>query len=162
MNRFEQVAIRKFFHVGGQGGAEKERLSILWALAKYSFDIGTETDIEHAICFIENHAPKASQVKRTTLDVIDDASRRPDDDLHAFAKFPGLAIEVLATGNLERGSRTPFREFHKLPVHLGCEFPSGYQDQGLWRGTKSKRIELFQDRDSKRGRFSCSGAGLAD
>jgi len=129
-------------------------------LARDFFDdaahIGKETHVEHAIGFVEHEEFDVLKVAGALLDVIEEASRRGDDDVGAVLQGLGLAAIADTAENhghfeLGKAGIIPKRSFD-----LGGEFARGFENERA-RATAGF-AEFGENREGKGS--SLAGAGL--
>lgn len=92
-----------FLDPGGNSGGEHEALE-LWVATLSSFDcvhnlfdVLLEAKVEHLISLVKNGKSKTSEVKVSTLHVINDSTAGSDEDVDTTSKLVGLLIDVSAT-----------------------------------------------------------------
>ena len=81
----EKVAVGKIPNPLVERRAQEHRLSIFRTSTQNTLDARTKSNVEHPVGFVEHHTPDPTEPQRTALDVIDHASRGPDDHLDAVA-----------------------------------------------------------------------------
>ncbi len=74
-------------------------------LAEDPLDVGPEPDVEHPIGLVEDDVDDVSEIERPSLDVIEDAAGRADDQVDALMQGPDLPLDRLAAENPADGDR---------------------------------------------------------
>ncbi len=157
---FDHVFLGEPEDVGGHGGGEEECLSVCGTVSEDAFDIGTEADIEHPVCFVEDSDGEIFEVEMSTAHEIDDSTGCSDDDLSA-----GLDIVDLASG----GSTTDCEceadgassgKSAGFEADLFAEFAGGCENEHL--NFRHTAIDLFERGQHEGCSFSGAGACLSD
>ena len=98
-----------------QRGRKEQIESLLrgWHPSQDVSDVLDETKVKHAIGFVQHYDLYAFQVKNLLLEIIDQSSRRPDQDVDASAE--AFALFVIAGAAVNE----PQFETRCLAQHLG-------------------------------------------
>src|SRR5450830_994834 len=117
---------------GRHGGREQRRLMAFRCFFQDAFDVVDKAHAQHFIGFIEYQRFQLGQVERTLVQVIDDATRRTDDDMHAAAQgrqLRAIALTAVDRQHVEAGnvSGVHLERFGDLDG----QFARRCQDQGL-------------------------------
>ena len=125
-----------------------------------AFNVGSEADVEHAIGFVEDDVNDVAHEEGFSLDVVDYASRRADDDVNTLAERFQLAIDRLAAVEAADMDVATLGEFLEFADDLLDQFPRGSEDHGL--RARTARLEHFDEGNRERGGFARPRFGLAD
>ena len=77
----------------GHRGREEQRLTRKRREAENAFNVGDETHVEHAVRFVDDHNLHASQEQFASLNVIEQTTRRCDQNVDAFIDQAVLLFE---------------------------------------------------------------------
>ena len=145
----------------GHGGREKDGLAFFRRGLEDLLDIFAEAHIQHAIGLIKNDHLNLVQAQRATPDMIDQAARSSDDNLHAFLQLVELPLVGSAAIDWHRmDAPLECRKLVDLVRHLGGQLARGTEDQNLYGLVR--RIAFFDRGDCKSSCFSRTGLRLAD
>ena len=75
----DHVALCESFDAGGNCSAQQKRLSLLGAATQDFFDVGTKSDVEHAVGFVEHNGQQFFKNQRTAGQVVQYSSRCAND-----------------------------------------------------------------------------------
>ena len=112
-----------------------------------------ETDVEHAIDFIEARELQLLVGEQSTLVEVHHASRSSNDDLRALLELRDLFADLLPAIDRNRLHIRKATEFLKFLRNLHREFARGHKDE---RGDWARWIEGVQ-----KGKSECSGLASA-
>ena len=158
--RVIHVPFRQFPNVVADGRGEKEGLAGLRSASKDAFDVGPEADVEHAVGFVENDVNDIAHEEGFSFDVVDDSSRRADDDIDALAERSQLSIDRFSAVEAADVNVATLGEFLELADDLLDQFPRGSENDGL--RARAARLEHFDDGNGERRGFSRARFCLAD
>ena len=142
------------------GGTKQHRLTIFRTPAENFFDGRANSDVEHAVGFVEHDAPEIIEDQRTSLNVINDSPRRTDHDFDAPTKFLDLSTDGFATVDCQRARSCAVGQLANFLVHLHSQLSRRTEDQGLGIGCFTGRIEQVDNRDCEGCRFTGTGLSL--
>ena len=96
-----QEDLGNFLNPLRDSGGKHETLE-LWRASTFDrvhnlFDVLLEAKVEHLISLVKNGKSKTSEVKVSTLHVINDSTAGSDEDVDTTSKLVGLLIDVSAT-----------------------------------------------------------------
>ena len=91
-----QVGLRDALDGRRHGRREQRGLARLRGLLQDRLDIVDEAHAQHFVGFVEHQGPQLREVERALFEVIDDAARRADHDVHAARKRGELRAVALA------------------------------------------------------------------
>ena len=115
---------------GGNGGRKHHGATIIGCGGQDKFQILAEAEIEHLIGLVQHGGAQAGQIERAAFDMVAQAARRADHDMHAAfqrALFGAVIHAADAGGNLGPGfGIEPF----KFTRDLQGQFARGGDDQG--------------------------------
>ena len=117
---------------GRHGGREQRRLMAIRRFFQDAFDIVDKAHAQHFIGFVQYQRLQLGQVERTLVQVIDDAARGADDDVHAAAQgrqLRAIALTAVNRQHVEAGNvgGVHLERFGDLDGQFACRC----QDQGL-------------------------------
>ena len=108
-------------------------------------DVGDEAEIEHAIGFVEYDGLCFAQFEDVLLEVIDDASRRADQDIDTALEVTALLLVIHATINHGDAQPRVLTELYRVLVNLDGELACRRDDQCADRSrAASGRGGVFQ------------------
>ena len=117
---------------GRHGGREQRRLMAIRRFFQDAFDIVDKAHAQHFIGFVQHQRLQLGQVERPLVQVIDDAARGADDDVHAAAQgrqLRAVALTAVDRQHVEAGNvgGVHLERFGDLDG----QFARRCQDQGL-------------------------------
>ena len=129
--RVVHVLVGQLQHAMRQRGREQHGLALLGLgqPAQDEADVGDETEVEHAVGFVEHHGLGVAHVEHVLLEVVDDAAGRADQHVDAVLQRLALFFVVDAAkyhGNPETGVLT---QHLRVIEDLHGELARGRQDQ---------------------------------
>ena len=161
VDRILQVAIGDPAHLLGHGGREQGRLAAAGRLRQDPLDVLDEAHAQHLVGFVQHDQLQRGQVQRAAPQVVHDAPRRADHDLHAAAQALQLFLDRLpAVDRQHAHGAEPAGVGVQGLGHLDGQLARGGQDQRLHRAGVG--VELLQDGQRKGGRLAGAGRRLAD
>ncbi len=92
----------RFRHRGGQ----QQGLTLLRAVLQNAFNVRTEADVQHAICFIQHDDLQLVQLKNTATQQIDNSARRSNDSLSTVFELSNLGVDRSAS-DAQRKANAP-------------------------------------------------------
>ena len=147
--------------LGRHGRREQGDLAGRRGLLEHRFDIVDEAHAQHFVGFVEDEAGQFGKIERTAFEVIDDAARRADDDVHAAAQASELRTVGLAPVDRQH---VEARDMRGIALEgfgdLDRELARRRQHEGLRPGLA--QVEPVQDRQGERGGLAGAGLGLAE
>ena len=158
--RLLHVALSESFDRSWQRGGQEQRLSIRRAAPQNSLDVGTETDVQHSVGFIEDDDFQMVQDETATLHQVNHTTGRSDHDLSTTLQLIHLSSERSSTDAAGRRNFVIGRESDGFVGNLLAEFSCGSEDQRL--SPLIVEVHSFQDRQDKRCCLAGTGAGLSD
>ena len=146
---------------GGKVALNKQCLFLFRTTPQNFFDVRAEADVQHPVCFIEHHEPELINIQRATIEVIDHAAGRADDNVTAPLQFVYLAFNRFAT---IQTNGFDFGRSHssKFVFDLYGQFARRRENQRLRLRINNRHVQLFEDRDRERGGLSRTRSCLAD
>jgi hypothetical protein len=144
-------------------GREQPGLAILARqVTEDALDRGQEAHVEHAVGFVEDQHFDVRQVDAATLEVVDQAARRGDDDFDATTQGIDLRLHADAT---EDGGRT-HAEVLAIGAHAFVHLRREFTRRGQHQRTRRLRLRLAALGDiemveqGQRERSRLAGTGL--
>ena len=123
------------------------------------FHVFNKTHVQHFIRFVQNKVADIVQLDRPPADMIQQASRRADDDLHTALQGANLPFNRLAAVNgnyFDAFIKANLRDFFR---NLDCQFTGGAHNQRL---NMPAVFNPLDNGNAKRSRFPCAGLCLPD
>jgi hypothetical protein len=124
-----QVALRQLLDLGGEGGGEQQCLARLGQVAQDALQVGQETDVKHAVGFVEHDVFDLAEVAVLDLDVVEQPARRGDQHLDTALEFSRLRRHVDAAKDAGHSQLAVLGIRAHVGGHLIGQFPRGSQDQ---------------------------------
>jgi hypothetical protein len=93
-HRVVQQAGRQFANFRREGGREHQVLALLGQQRDDLADVADEAHVEHAVGFIENENSIPDKVDRALLHVVEQATRRGNQNIDAAAQVGDLRIDA--------------------------------------------------------------------
>ena len=123
-------------HPARDRGREQTQLDVVLArgadVVKDGVDVLLEAELEHLVCFVEYDRLEVVEVNVATLDVVEDAARRANEDVDTVAKLSRLVIDADATINSEYFELVfVVFDFFELSAHLQGQLSRGREDDSL-------------------------------
>ncbi len=134
-HRIPHVVPGDALDVRGDGGREEQSLAIRGALPNDAPDIGQKAHVQHHVGFVQHQHLDRVQRQRTPAEVIEDASRRSDDDLHTLLESRDLPVDALAPVHGQDFVPREQSELVHLLGDLHGQLPRGRKYQRLHDGT---------------------------
>ena len=131
MHRLDHVALRESQDRRRHRGREQQRLPCRRAAAKDAFDVGAETDVEHAVGFVEDDEADVVEADGAAREVVEDAAGRADDERTTAFEGVELLADALAAVDGDGAAIGMGREFGGLFGNLDDEFAGRRQDDAL-------------------------------
>jgi len=126
-------------------------------------DVVDETQIEHAVGLVEHHDLDGLEIEHMLFEVIDDAARRADQNVHAL--FQLLALTVIPGAAIDQAQTQPGVRHQQqcVLVDLNGQFAGRRQYQGArlrLDATTARRVaqQMIHGREQEGG--GLAGAGL--
>ena len=158
LDRVVQVFRGELADGGRHSGREQRHLLVLGGLSQDPFDVLGEAHVEHFVGLVEHQIVEVGEVESALLEVVDDAARRPDDDLRAALE----SSELRAVGGAAVDGQHVDRQVSTVTTErlgdLQRQLAGGRQHQRL--GGLVGGVDLGQDRGGERG--GLAGAGLRE
>ena len=127
-----------------------------WDVRHDQFDIVHKSHIKHLVGFIEHDGIDLAELQNSSIDQIDDSSRRADNQVVEVAEITDLHVDIGAADTNNRIEAEAFRENSEFLVNLEGQFAGRGQDKDLLFLV----ADLFvNQRDEKGGCFSGAGVG---
>ncbi|MCW0435410.1 hypothetical protein NB723_000374 [Xanthomonas sacchari] len=147
-----------------EGGREQQGLPVLLGqLGEDALDRRQEAHVEHAVGFVQHQDLDARQVHAAALEVVEQAARAGDQQVHAAAQRVELVAHAHAAVDGGAGDAQVLAVAAQAVVDLGGQFAGRGQDQrarlaraGAHRLRRSAQV--LQQRQAERG--GLAGAGL--
>ena len=96
--------------------------------------IGVETDGKHAVSFVKDEDTDAGKIKRMAQNMVQNTSRRADDELSAPSEPVELFFVAHAAVQRDAGDAGSFKKAGGFVFHLQGELPGGHEDEGFGPG----------------------------
>ncbi len=160
LDRIFQQALGKVLHgVAFQRGGEEHSLLTPARLPGDVLDILGETQLQHAVCFIEDQRLYGAAVKVLFFDVLHKAAGCGDHDILVFAEYFGVVHIGYATGDGGDIQMGIYRQLTGVLGHLRCQLAGRRQDKNTRRsGFLTWKIDqVLQRRQQIRCRFTRAG-----
>ena len=110
----------RFWH----GCGKKQGLPCIRCSRHNKINIVNEAHIQHLIRFVEDDGGKMAQVDGAALHMVNETTRRGDDDLRAFAQTAQLAFHILAAVNRQSLNGCKLRQMIEFLCDLHSQFTS--------------------------------------
>ena len=139
---------------------EQQCLTVFGAFSEDLLDVGAETDVEHAIGFVQDNRLQFRQIQRPSAEMVEQSARRPNHNVDTpLESFDLLANRLSA---IDRGTdnTSPEGQFVNFFTDLDRQFSRGDQDECLRAARFTSRSESIENRNRKRRRLSCTGPSL--
>ena len=141
-------------HAVGHGGREQERAPGLRHVANDRLDLRTETHVEHAVRFVQDQRPDVVELGVTTLQVVDEPTRRGHDDLEPLGQCVILRAVLHAAEDGVATDVGALAQLLRIVRNLLCQFPGRAEHQHL---QPAPGLYLFQGGEHEPARLSSSG-----
>ena len=162
------VLVGEFQHALRERGREQHRLAVLGRrqAAQDVADVGDETQIKHAIGFIEHHDLRMTQVIYALFEIIDDATGRADQHIDAIGKLAALLVVVDPAEHHGEWQAGVAAEHGRVLVYLHREFARGCHHQRAHRSGRATGVgglgqQRLIQRHQKGGSLAGAGLGLS-
>ena len=161
--RIAQQAVRQRADLLGERRREQQVLPIGRQRGQHAADVADEAHVEHAVRLVEHQVAHLGEVDRALVDVVEQAARRGDDDVHALAQRVDLRPRADAAEDQDGALVQVAAEVLERLAHLGGEFAGRHQHQQA-RCARTARVRLIlgealQQRQCKRRRLAGAGLG---
>ena len=123
--RFAHVAVSQPLHRCRHRRAQQQRLTLPGTAAQYFFNVGSETDVEHPVRFVQNHTFQILQIERSASDVIEQSSRCTDNNLCAATQLLDLPPYRLTAVKRNTGNSAPTCQLLYFGVYLHRKLTGG-------------------------------------
>ena len=145
----EQLSLLRLAHVlGGQSlhrwrqrGTQQQRLPLARTASQDLLHIGAKADIQHAIGLVQHDAVDGVQRQCAPTEMVEHASRSPDDNLDAALQLGDLAPQGSSAVDGHAANSLTLGQFAHFVLHLHGQFARRDQDQGLGILTAVIRVE---------------------
>ena len=148
-NRILQKLRGEFLDFGWHGGGEEQGLPREWHHFHYPLDIGDETHVEHAVCFVDDKDFNACHQQFAALEMVEQAAWCGDQHINSAVELAKLVFKR------DTADQQCNREFVVDAVaveaflNLCCKFAGWLQDQRAWHSCPC--AALFEAR--KHGKY---------
>ena len=160
--RVVQQALGELADLVGEGGREQQVLALLRQQCEHLADVADEAHVEHAVGFVQHQELDAREVERALADVVEQAARGGDEDVHALLQRADLRVDVDAAEHHQRSERQMLAVGLHRFFHLGGELARGGEDQAARAAGRVRvgvgRSQHVQQRQREAG--GLAGAGL--
>ena len=123
------VAAGEFLNLRADGCTDKDRLRALLHGAEDLADVLPETNVKHAIHFVQDHYLELVVRQQAALVHVHDATRRSNDDLWVALQRLRLRAHRLAAVHRNSLNSSVSAEFLNFAADLDCQFAGRYQHQ---------------------------------
>ena len=165
--RLVHVLVREFEHAMAQSRGEQQTLPpiALRQTAHQETHILDETEVEHAIGFVDHHDFDGAERKHMLLEIIDETAGRGDDDVHTVTQLLTLLIVIDAAINqcgLQAGVAA---DIFEILVDLDRQLARRRDDEcariiRAALGKRGLRQQSIEHGDEKRCRLARAGLRL--
>ncbi len=150
----------------GKGRGKHQVLPLLRQPCEHLADVVDEAHVQHAVRFVQHQDFHCAQIQAALLHVIQQASRRGHQDVHAAAQALDLGLDAHASEHDHRGkSRVSAIGAHR-GLHLGCKLPGWRENQGARPMARRVRVrgveQALQDGQHETGGLTGSGLGRGE
>ena len=161
LDRVLEVLLRDPADLRRHGRREQRDVLAVGGVGEDRLDVLGEAHLQHLVGLVEDEEAQLAQVERALLEVVHDAARRADDDVHATTQRGQLHAVALAAVDRQ----------HAHALHVGGVLLEGLRDlerELTGRGQDEclrrllREVELRQDRQGERGRLAGAGLGETD
>ena len=148
--------------IGGRHRRREQRdLPLRRRLLEDPLDVVDEAHAQHLVGLVEHEVRQRRELQRAALEVIDDAARRADDDVHAAPQAVQLRRVALAAVDRQHVKAGQVRRVALERLgDLDRQLARRHQHQRLRRALL--HIDARQDRQRERGGLAGAGLRLAD
>ena len=149
------------FDLRRHGGGKQRGVALARAFFHDAAHVGQKTHVEHPVGFVEHEKFHLVQAQRALLQMIQQPSRRGDDDVRAGLQFIVLLAVTDAAeddGGFQIGEA---REIVKRGFHLRGEFARRFEDEHA-RAGGVVLAELGKNGQRERGGLAGAGLRAAD
>ena len=123
-----------------------------------TFDIGDEPHVEHSVRFVDDQNSDIAEQQFSTLEVVEQASRRGDDDIDAAIDLPVLFVERDAADQQRRRELSMLAVDREVLGDLIGQFPRRFEDQRARHpGPGAARGQHVDHRQGEGGRLARAG-----
>ena len=145
----------------GEGGREQHGLAVLLGqLGQDALDRGQEAHVEHAVGFVQHQDLDARQVHAAALEVVDQAARAGDHQVHATAQRIQLVAHADAAVDGGAGNAQVLAVAPQAVVHLHGQFAGRRQHQGA-RPARGAALDFLRGGGQVLDQRQAEGGGLA-
>ena len=154
-----QVLRRDATDGGGHRGREQRHLLLVGGVGEDRLDVFGEAHLEHLVGLVEHEVLELGEVEGALLEVVHDATRGADDDVHAATEGRELHAVALAAvdGQHVHAAHVGGVLLERL-ADLQGELAGRGEHEGLRRLLRD--VEAGEDRQRERG--GLAGTGLSD
>ena len=141
-----QIAARQTLNFWRESGREQQRGALLGQETQDALQVRQETNVEHAVGFIEHHIFHLIENGIFGFDVIEQSTRCGHQNFDAFFKLDGLGLHVHAAKHHRTAHLGVLGVHLDLLCHLVGQFARGQQHQGTdWMsGGRCRRVFVLQ------------------
>ncbi len=148
----------------GEGGREQQGLAVLARqLGQDALDRGQKAHVEHAVGLVEHQHLDAGQVDAAAFQVVDQAARAGDQQVHATAQGVELIAHAHATVDHGAGDALVLAVAAQAVMHLGGELTGRGEDQRARLARAVDRLrgggQVLQHRQAERSGLAGTGLG---
>ncbi len=86
-------------HFAGHGGGEQKRLPLFWQPGHHPAQLRGKAHVQHPVRFVEDQNLDGVQPRRPGVEVVNQASRRGDEQRTALAKGAALSVHADSTND---------------------------------------------------------------
>ena len=146
----------------GHGSREEQGLARVRRSGHDDVDVIDEAHVQHFVGFVEDDSRNVTQIDGAAFHMVDEAARRSDDDMRAFAQAAQLAFHILATVDRQGLDVGELGQVVQFFSDLHGQFARRRQDDGLDILGRFGFQDFFQDRDAIGSGLTRTGLGLAN
>ncbi len=154
--------------LGREGGREEEVLATRGEQTDDAADVVDEAHVQHAVRLVQHQHLDRTEIQRARARVVQQPTRRGDEDLHARAQGAFLGRQRHAAVDDRRAQRDVLAVDPEALLHLYGELTRGDHDQGAdgmpGRGEAGVRMRLepFEHGKCERGGLARPGLGPSE
>ena len=158
--RAAHVAVDQAADALGHGGTEERGLAFLRNGAEDVIDIAGKPDIEHLIGFIQDDEVNGAEFEGATLEVVDDAPGRADNNVGALLEAGEVGLDAASANKSEGEESVEAAEVVEHIADLVGKFAGGNEDNSL--DFAAGGIDGARKGKAEGNRLAGAGLGEAD
>ena len=166
-HRSVQQAVGDRLDLVAEGRREEQALLLLRQHREHLLDVVDEAHVEHAIGLVEDEDLDVREVERALAVVVEEATRRGDEDVDAAAQLVDLRLHADAAEHDHAGQLRVLAVDADALLDLRGELARRRQDEGADRQLAARvadsglQHEALQERQDEAGGLAGAGLGAA-